>query len=131
MRATTIGELRAAGYPDRTVKEELRENLLARLRRGEPLFPTLIGFDESVLPALERGILAGHDLILLGERGQAKTRMVRHLVELLDEESPAIEGCEVSDHPYRPICARCRGVLAADGDAVPIVWIDRDRRYAE
>ena len=131
MRAATIGELRASEYPDRTVKEELRENLLARLSRGEPLFPSLVGFDESVLPALERGILAGHDLILLGERGQAKTRLVRHLVELLDEEAPAIEGCEVNDHPYRPICARCREVVASDGDAVPVSWIGRDARYAE
>src|SRR6266498_1827043 len=114
-RAATIGELREAGYPDRTVKEELRENLLARLGRGEPLFPALVGFDESVLPALERGILAGHDLILLGERGQAKTRLVRHLVELLDEETPVIDGCEVNDHPYRPICARCRALVAEDG----------------
>jgi magnesium chelatase subunit I len=130
-RATTIGELREAGYPDRTVKEELRENLLAHLGRGEPLFPSLVGFDESVLPALERGILAGHDLILLGERGQAKTRLVRHLVELLDEEAPAIEGCEVVDHPFRPICARCRALVAEDSDAVPLMWIDRDRRYAE
>ena len=130
-RAATIGELREAGYPDRTVKEELRENLLARLGRGDPLFPSLVGFDESVLPALERGILAGHDLILLGERGQAKTRLVRHLVELLDEEAPAIEGCEVADHPFRPICARCRSLVAEDSDAVPLTWIDRDRRYAE
>ena len=90
-----------------------------------------MGFDESVLPGLERGILAGHDLILLGERGQAKTRLVRHLVELLDDQIPAMEGCEVNDHPYRPICARCRELVAAGDDRVPIVWIDRDRRYAE
>src|SRR5436190_1955197 len=128
---TTIGELRASGYPDRTLKEELRANLLAKLGRGESLFPGLVGFDDTVLPALERGILAGHDLILLGERGQAKTRLVRHLIELLDEESPAIEGCEVADHPYRPICARCRDLVAEDGDAAPVEWIPRDRRYAE
>jgi magnesium chelatase subunit I len=131
IRPATIGQLRAAGYADRTVKEELRENLLARLHRRDPLFPTLIGFDDSVLPGLERGILAGHDLILLGERGQAKTRLVRHLADLLDEEIPAIEGCEVNDHPYRPICARCRERVALEGDDVPIAWVDRDRRYAE
>src|ERR671936_708337 len=131
MPPTTIGELRAAGFPDRTVKEELRHNLLARLRDRAPLFRTLIGFDDSVLPGLERGIVAGHDLILLGERGQAKTGLVRHLVELLDEETPAIEGCEVNDHPYRPICAQCRERMALEGDAVPIVWIGRYRRYAE
>jgi magnesium chelatase subunit I len=129
--ATTIGELRAAGFPDRTVKEELRDNLLARLARGEELFPGILGFDETVLPALERGILAGHDLILLGERGQAKTRLVRALVQLLDERTPAIEGCEINDHPYRPICARCRALVAAEGDAVPIAWLPRGDRYSE
>lgn len=130
-RASTIGELRASGYPDRTVKEELRENLLARLGRGEDLFPTIVGFGDSVLPALERGILAGHDLILLGERGQAKTRLIRRIVDLLDEEVPAIAGCEVNDHPYRPICARCRRLVAEQADATPITWIPREDRYAE
>jgi magnesium chelatase subunit I len=128
---TTIGELRAAGYPDLTVKEELRANLLAKLGRGEALFQTIVGFDDTVLPSLERGILAGHDLILLGERGQAKTRLIRRVVDLLDETSPAITGCEVNDHPYRPICARCRALVADQGDAVPIRWIGRDERYAE
>ena len=127
----TIGELRAAGYPDRTVKEELRANLLGKLGRGEPLFPAIVGFDESVLPALERGILAGHDLILLGERGQAKTRLIRRIVDLLDERTPAIAGCEVNDHPFRPICARCRALVEEDGDAVPLRWVDRDDRYSE
>lgn len=113
------------------MKEELRENLLLRLREGRPLFPSIVGFDESVIPALERGILAGHDLILLGERGQAKTRLIRHLVDLLDEEVPALAGCEVNDHPSRPICARCRQVLAADGGDAPLAWVPRERRYAE
>jgi magnesium chelatase subunit I len=90
-----------------------------------------VGFDESVVPALERGILAGHDLILLGERGQAKTRLIRHLLDLLDDEVPAIEGCEVNDHPYRPICARCGAVVTERGDDTPVTWIGRDRRYAE
>jgi magnesium chelatase subunit I len=116
--AATIGELRAAGYPDRTVKEELRANLLERLGSGRALFPSIVGFDDSVLPALERGILAGHDLILLGERGQAKTRLIRGIVELLDEETPAIAGCEVVDHPYRPICARCRHLVAEQDQVV-------------
>jgi magnesium chelatase subunit I len=128
---TTIAELRSSGYVDRTVKEELRGNLLTRLSQGQHLFPSIVGFDESVLPGLERGILAGHDLILLGERGQAKTRLIRHLVELLDEEMPVVAGCEVNDHPYRPICARCRALVDADGDAVSIAWLPRDRRYAE
>jgi magnesium chelatase subunit I len=129
--ASTLGELRASGYPDRTVKEELRENLLARLGAGQPLFPSIVGFDDSVIPGLERGLLAGHDLILLGERGQAKTRLIRHLVDLLEEQVPAIEGCEVNDHPYRPICARCRALVAERGDQTPVVWIGRDQRYAE
>lgn len=128
---TTLGALRSAGHPDRSVKEELRENLLARLREGRELFPSIVGFEDSVLPALERGILAGHDLILLGERGQAKTRLIRHLVELLDEEIPVIEGCEVNDSPYRPTCARCRGLVAERGDETPVAWIGRGRRYAE
>src|SRR5438067_9382893 len=91
---STIGDLRASGYADRSVKDELRDNLLAKLSRNEPLFPSIIGFEESVLPALERGLLAGHDLTLLGERGQAKPRLIRHLAELQDEETTMIPGCE-------------------------------------
>jgi magnesium chelatase subunit I len=130
-QAATLGQLRASGYPDRTVKEELRDNLLERLRGGEQLFPSIVGFDDSVLPGLERGILAGHDLILLGERGQAKTRLIRHLIELLDERVPAVAGCEVNDHPYRPICARCRALVQEHGTETPVAWIGRDVRYAE
>jgi len=128
---STVGELRAAGYPDRSVKEELRANLLAKLSRGEALFPSIVGFDESVLPTMERGILAGHDLILLGERGQAKTRLIRRIVDLFDERVPAIVGCEVVDHPFRPICARCRHLVEEQGDSVPVHWVDREDRYAE
>ncbi|MFB3738833.1 MAG: AAA family ATPase [Candidatus Velamenicoccus archaeovorus] len=130
-RPATLGELHAAGYLDRSVKEELRANLLVKLGRGEALFPRIVGFDDSVLPSLERGILAGHDLIFLGERGQAKTRLIRGIVDLLDVESPVIAGCEVNDHPYRPICARCRSLVAEEGDAVPIAWVPREDRYAE
>jgi magnesium chelatase subunit I len=127
----TIGELRSSGYPNRTVKQELRDNLLERLRRAERVFPTIIGYDDTVLPTLERGILAGHDLILLGERGQAKTRLIRHLVELLDPETPAIAGCEINDHPYRPICAQCRVITSEQGNDTPLVWIPREQRYSE
>ncbi len=130
-RPATIGQLRADGYRDRTVKDELRGNLLHALQHGSSAFSSLVGFDDSVLPALERGILAGHDLILLGERGQAKTRLIRHLVDLLDAETPVIAGCEVNDHPFRPICARCKDLVTTDGDDVPITWLPRDRRYAE
>ena len=127
----TLGELRAAAYPHRTVAQELRANLLARLGRGEELFDSILGYETSVLPGLERGILAGHDLILLGERGQAKTRLIRHLVDLLDETIPIVEGCEVNDHPYHPICARCRAMVAEKGPQTPVAWIGRQARYAE
>ena len=130
-RPGTIGRLRESAYPDRSVKEELRDNLLARLRGGGELFPGVVGFGDSVLPALERGVLAGHDLILLGERGQAKTRLIRHLAELLDDEIPVVQGCEVNDHPFRPICARCRALVAERGDDTPVAWVGRDARYAE
>ncbi|MFP5331752.1 MAG: AAA family ATPase, partial [Acidimicrobiia bacterium] len=128
---STIGELRATGWQDRTVKEELRHNLVVRMRSGEDLFPGIVGYDDTVLPALERAILAGHDMILLGERGQAKTRLIRRLVDLLDPAVPAIEGCEINDSPYTPVCASCRQRVATDGDAVPIRWIGRDERFAE
>ena len=130
-RPRTIGALRASGYAERTVKQELRENLLAGLSEGRSMFPSIVGYDESVIPALERGILAGHDIVFLGERGQAKTRLIRHLVNLLDEEVPAIAGCELGDHPFRPICARCRTLVAEEGDSAALEWIPRDRRYAE
>ncbi|HET7481445.1 MAG TPA: ATP-binding protein [Actinomycetota bacterium] len=129
--ASTLGELRAAGYPDRSVKDELRSNLLARLRSGERLFPAIVGYEDSVIPAIERAVLAGHDIIVLGERGQAKSRMMRYLVELLDEQIPVITGCEVHDHPYHPICARCRDLVSVEGDATPVSWIGRDLRYSE
>ncbi|MGH2812835.1 MAG: sigma 54-interacting transcriptional regulator [Actinomycetota bacterium] len=131
MTPASLGQLRASGYADRTVKHELRANLLEALRTGRRVFPTIIGYDESVLPTLERGILAGHDLILLGERGQAKTRLIRHLVELLDPETPVVTGCEINDHPFRPICARCRTLIAESGDDTPISWVARDLRYSE
>ena len=130
-RASTLGELRASGYPDRTVKQELRDNLLVRLGSGGELFPGVVGFGDSVLPALERGILAGHDLILLGERGQAKTRLVREMVNLLDQQIPMIAGSEINDHPYRPISAFGKASVAEQGDLTPVVWVDRDDRYAE
>ncbi|HXY73091.1 MAG TPA: magnesium chelatase, partial [Actinomycetota bacterium] len=130
-RPATIADLRASGFADRTVKEELRENLLAGLSDGRSMFPSIVGYDESVIPALERGILAGHDIVFLGERGQAKTRLIRHLVNLLDDTMPVIAGCEVNDHPFRPICARCRRLVADEGDAAALDWVPRDRRYAE
>jgi magnesium chelatase subunit I len=131
MTPATLGELRGSGWVDRPVKEEIRANLVARLRAGDELFPGIIGYEDTVLPALERALLAGHDLIFLGERGQAKTRLIRRLVELLDPKVPIIEGCEVNDSPYDPICAGCRQRLAELGEALPIRWRSSDQRFAE
>src|ERR1700728_2311636 len=129
--ATTLGELRASGHEFTTVKEEIRRNLLARLRTGEDPFPGIVGFGQTVLPHLERAIIAGHDVILLGERGQGKTRLIRTLTGLLDEWTPAVEGCEINDHPYAPVCARCRRLAAEQGDDLAITWQHRDERYGE
>jgi len=129
--AKTLGELRGSGYPERTVKEELRANLLARLHSGEALFPSIVGYEDSVLPTIERAVLAEHDVIILGERGQAKSRLMRYLIQLLDETVPAIQGCEINDHPYHPICARCRALVGEMGDATPVEWITREHRYSE
>jgi magnesium chelatase subunit I len=128
---TTLGELRASGHVRRSVKEELRENLLARLRDGRPRFPGVVGFDDTVLPDLERSLLAGHDVVLLGERGQGKTRVIRTIAGLLDEWTPVIAGAELHEHPYEPITPASRRKVAELGDALPIVWVHRADRYAE
>jgi magnesium chelatase subunit I len=128
---TTLGELRASDHEFTTVKEEIRRNLLARLRAGEDPFPGIVGFGQTVLPHLERAIIAGHDVILLGERGQGKTRLIRTLTGLLDEWTPTVEGCEINDHPYAPVCARCRRLAAEQGDDLTIAWRHRDDRYGE
>jgi magnesium chelatase subunit I len=127
----TIGELRATGHVRETVKQEMRRNLLSKLRSGEQLLPGIVGYDDTVLPQMANAIISGHDVILLGERGQAKSRMMRSLVTLLDETVPAIAGCEINDHPFAPICRRCLDLVAAKGDAVEITWIGRDQRYGE
>ncbi|HEU5320145.1 MAG TPA: magnesium chelatase, partial [Methylomirabilota bacterium] len=130
-RARTVGELRESGWQRRSVKQELRDNLVARLRRGEGFLPGIVGYDDSVVPQLENAILSGQDVILLGERGQGKTRMARLLVGLLDEAIPALAGCEVNDDPLAPICPACRLRLAEAGDGAAVTWIPRDRRYGE
>src|SRR6266581_3091500 len=127
----TLGELRASGHQFRSVKDEVRQNLLARLRAGEDPFPGILGFDETVRPHLERALIAGHDVILLGERGQGKTRLIRTLTGLLDEWSPVITACEINDHPYVPVCVRCRRLAAELGDELPVSWHGRDQRYGE
>ncbi|GAB3908140.1 sigma 54-interacting transcriptional regulator [Microbispora bryophytorum] len=128
---STLRELRESGHRHRTVKAEIRENLLARLRAGENRFPGIVGFDDTVLPHLERALIAGHDLVLLGERGQGKTRLIRTVTGLLDEWSPVVEGCEINDHPYAPVCARCRRLAGDAGDDLPVAWKHREDRYGE
>ncbi|MGO4597412.1 sigma 54-interacting transcriptional regulator [Terrabacter sp. 2RAF25] len=130
-RPATLGELRATGHVHRSVKSEIRENLLARLRAGEDAFPGMVGFEDTVLPELETALLAGHDLVLLGERGQGKTRLMRTLAGLLDEWSPVVEGCEIGDDPHEPSCVRCRRLAAELGDDLPLTWRHRTERYTE
>ncbi|MDP9796580.1 magnesium chelatase subunit I [Catenuloplanes nepalensis] len=127
----TIGELKAAGHIFRTVKEELRENLLAQLRSGEKRFPGVVGYDDSVLPEVERALLAGHDMVLLGERGQGKTRLIRSLVNLLDEWTPVLPGSELNEHPLRPLTPGAQRQVRETGDDTPIAWLHRSMRYGE
>jgi magnesium chelatase subunit I len=128
---TTVAALRASGHVHKPVKQEIRDNLLVKLRTGERRFPGIVGFDETVLPHVERALLAGHDFVLLGERGQGKTRLIRSMAALLDEWTPIVDGCEINDHPYDPVCARCRELAATAGDDLPVSWKHRDERYGE
>jgi magnesium chelatase subunit I len=127
----TLGELRATGHQFRTVKQELRHNLLERLRAGAPRFPGIVGYDDTVLPEVERALLAGHDMVLLGERGQGKTRLIRALAGLLDEWTPYIAGSELREHPYHPVTPAARRLAAETGDLLPIAWLHRSERYGE
>jgi magnesium chelatase subunit I len=127
----TVGELRASGWRSVPVHEELRRNAAARIAAGEPLVAGVLGFEDTVLPQIENAVLAGHDLILLGERGQAKTRIVRSLTGLLDEWLPVLAGSEVRDDPFGPVSRHGRDLLAAEGDRAPITWVHRDERFAE
>lgn len=130
-RARTLGELKAVGYRSRSVRDELRANLVRKLRGGEELFPGIIGFDDTVIPAISNAILARHHFILLGLRGQAKSRILRALVALLDDAIPFVAGSEVRDDPYGPISKRGRKLVEECGDATPIEWADREGRYVE
>jgi magnesium chelatase subunit I len=130
-KPATIGQLKESGYRTKSVRDELRDNLLAKLRDGKVVFDGIIGYDDTVVPAVENAILAGHDLIFLGERGQAKSRIMRDLTKLLDPEVPAVAGCEISDDPFAPICAACRQLIDEHGDETPIVWLAPENRYAE
>src|SRR4051794_9290857 len=130
-KPTTLGELRASGYRPMTVKEEMRKNLIRKIRAGEELFPGIIGYEETVVPQIENAVIAGQDIIFLGERGQAKTRMIRSLVNLLDAEVPVIAGSELNDDPFNPISRAASDIVAQMGDQTPIAWLPNIRRYGE
>jgi magnesium chelatase subunit I len=127
----TLSDLRASGYRVLPVREEMRKNLLGRLTRRERILPGIIGYDETVIPEIENAILAGHHMVFLGERGQAKSRVIRGLTSLLDPLVPVVAGCQINDHPFAPICRECKRRLASEGDALPIAWIGPDDRYGE
>ena len=136
MRPTTLGALRGSEFSEarlraRTVKDEVRENLICRLKRRETLFPGIVGYEDSVLPQIVNAILSRHNFILLGLRGQAKSRLLRSLCTLLDPELPVVAGCEINDNPYAPICRSCRNLLGEAGDDTPIAWRAPDERYVE
>ena len=132
----TLGELRRSQWPEeriaqRSVRQELRENLLCKMEKGEPLFPGVHGYDDTVIPQIVNAILSRHHFILLGLRGQAKSRILRNIVAFMDPHIPVIEGCEIHDNPYRPLCRSCRERIAAEGDAAPVAWLARDLRFVE
>ena len=130
-RPSTLGELRKSGYTVKPVKDELRDNLIAKLKNNEPLFPGIIGYEKTVVPALVNAILAKHDIILLGLRGQAKSRIVRSLPSLLDEFIPVVKGSEINDNPFRPVSKLAVDIVNQCGDATAIEWVHRDQRYGE
>jgi magnesium chelatase subunit I len=132
----TLGELRQSPFTaqrlgSRRVKDELRENLMSRLREGVSIFPGIVGYDDTVVPQIVNAILSRHNFILLGLRGQAKSRILRALTALLDPQMPYVAGCEIHDNPYAPICRRCRELVAKEGDATPVAWLTPDHRYVE
>ncbi len=130
-RPRTLGELAASGYRIQSVKDEMRRNLIAKLPRGEPLFPGILGYDETVVPQVQNAILSKHDILFLGLRGQAKTRMLRELVGLLDEAIPIVAGSEIHDNPFAPVSKHARDLIASQGDRTPVEWIGRSDRYHE
>lgn len=127
----TLGQLKETGYQSESVKQEIRRNLIAKLKDKSPLFPGILGYDETVIPQIVNGLLAQHDLLFLGLRGQGKTRMLRQLTQFLDESIPAVAGSEIQDDPLQPLSKYARDLVAEKGDATPITWIHRDQRYHE
>ena len=127
----TIGGLKSSGYRPVSIREEVRRNLITMIKRKKNVFPGIIGYDDVVVHQVENAIIAGHDIIFLGERGQAKSRMTRLLVNLLDEKMPIINGCEINDNPLAPVCKQCRDKVTKYGDATEITWLPRQERYGE
>lgn len=130
-RPRTLAELRASGHVGRPVAAEIRENLVRHMAEGTQRFAGVHGFDDTVLPALERALLAGHDVVLLGERGQGKSRLLRSLTGLLDEWTPTVRGCPINDHPYAPVCPACRRRAGPEGEGLPVDWLHRSHRFTE
>ena len=130
-RAKTIGKLKASGYKAVSLREEMRHNLIDMIKRKKNIFPGIVGYDNTVIPQVENAIISGQDIIFLGERGQAKSKIMRALVSLLDEQIPIISGCEINDNPFAPVCKQCRDKVAEEGDATKIVWLPREERYGE
>ncbi len=130
-RARTLGALKRGRYRVLSVRQEMRKNLVRKLTRREPLFPGIVGFDDTVVPQVQNAILAGQDIVLLGERGQAKTRLIRNMVALLDDQVPVVAGCEINDNPRSPICRACRDRVEREGDGLEVDWLPRDARYSE
>ena len=128
---TTLGQLKASGWVSRSVKEEIRSNAVQRIRSNEQLTASILGYDDTVMPQLQNALLAGHDIVFLGERGQGKTRIIRSLTGLLDEWMPIVAGSEINDDPYAPVSRHARDLIAEQGDVTPIAWVHRDDRYGE
>ncbi len=128
---TTFGQLQASGWISRSIKEEIRSNTVQRIRSGEPLIASILGYDDTVLPQVQNALLAGHDIVFLGERGQGKTRIIRSLTGLLDEWMPIVAGSEINDDPYHPVSRHARDLVREHGDDTPIDWVHRDDRYGE
>src|SRR5688572_12979276 len=127
----TLGELKASGYRPRSIKEEIRQNLIVKLRDKETTFPGIVGYEDTVIPDVERALLSRHNILFLGLRGQAKTRMARQMVDLLDEYIPVVAGSEINDDPMKPLSKFSRDLIAAHGDETPIEWLHRSERYGE
>src|SRR5436853_4212350 len=127
----TLGDLKASGYQSRSIKEELRQNLITKLKSKETTFPGIVGYEDSVIPDVERALLSRHNILFLGLRGQAKTRMARQMTELLDEYIPIVAGSEVNDDPFAPLSKYARDLIDKCGDAAGIEWLHKSERYGE